>query len=167
MNQDMTIFPVNEAMSSQPRVVGMIQAVAPWSTTLVVEDQSRPAGGGFPDGVQATSHDLHPLVFPQRTQPGDDAAVQSRYEVSVRVMCRKQQTELSRFVGLGSAWGDGIYSITIGWVSDQGVCCSDGKGTGENVSVVQTFHARGWNACMVRSSIGDSNGTRRQLHGWT
>ena len=82
--------------------------------------------------------------------PGDDAAVQSRYEVSVLAMGRKNQPEWSRFVGLGSAWDGG-----------QDVRCSDGIGGGENVSVVQIFHARGWNACMVRSSIGDPNGTRR------
>ena len=69
--------------------------------------------------------------------------------MSVRVMGKKQQLELSRFVGLGSAWDDGVSSITVGWVSDQDVRCSDGKGTGDSVSVVQIFHARGWNACMV------------------
>ena len=39
-------------------------------------------------------------MFSQRIQPGDDAAVKSRYEVPVCVMGRKQQHELSRFVGL-------------------------------------------------------------------
>ena len=51
LNRDRTISPVNEVTSSQPGVVGMVQAVAPWSTALVVEDQARPAGGVFPDGV--------------------------------------------------------------------------------------------------------------------
>ena len=77
--------------------------------------------------------------------------------MSVRIMGRKPQQELSRFVELGFAWDDDISSTTAGCVSDQDVRCSDGKGTGENVSVVQ----RGWNACMVRYLIGDSNGTRR------
>ena len=92
--------PVNEVTSSKPGLVGIMQAVAPQSTDLVVEDQVRPADGVFLDGVRATGLDLHPLVFPQRTQPCDNTAVQSRYKFPVRVMSRKQQPELSRFVGL-------------------------------------------------------------------
>ena len=47
------------------------------------------------------------------------------------------------------------------------VAPSDGKGTEEDASVVPIIGARGWNACMVRSSVDDSNRTRRQQYDWT
>ena len=63
--------------------------------------------------------------------------------MSMGVMGGKQQPELLRSVGLGSAWDDDISSISVGRGSDQDVRCSDGKGTGETLSVVRIFHARG------------------------